>query len=203
MATIMPTPFPDTSASLLSTLRRQPGDPAAWGRFVETYGPRILVWCHRWGLQEADAHDVTQTVLLQFLRRAERFEYDDSRRFRGWLRALAHSTWREYQKRRRSWDRGIGGLNALRANWIEGHDDLARLIEEEYAREVLRRAMGRIRDRVELQTWEAFRLLNVEGLSGEEAAVRLGMRLGSAYAASAKVRRLIREELIREETAAP
>lgn len=199
----MPMLFPDTSKSLLLTLRRQPGDPIAWSRFVETYGPRILGWCRRWGLQEADAHDVTQTVLLQFLRRAERFEYDDSRRFRGWLRALAHSTWREFVKRRRSWHRGIGGQDTPRIDQAEAHDELARLIEEEYAREILRVAMGRIRRQVDSHTWEAFRLLNVEGLSGESVAARLGMRLGSAYAASAKVRRLIRQELIREESATP
>ena len=83
--------FPDTSASLLSTLRRQPGDPEAWSRFVQTYGPQILQWCRRWGLQDADAHDVAQSVLIHFLRRSVSFEYDDSRRFRGWLRSLAHS----------------------------------------------------------------------------------------------------------------
>jgi RNA polymerase sigma factor (sigma-70 family) len=200
----MPTSrFPDTSASLLSMLRRQPGDSEAWDRFVETYGPRILHWCRRWGLQDADAQDVTQTILLRFLRRAERFDYDHSRRFRGWLRALAHSTWHEFVKRRRDWNHGLGGDAAGRIDGIEARDQVADFIETEYAREVLRAAMDRVRDRVEPRTWEAFRLLNVEALSGEEAAARLGMKLGSAYAASAKVRRLIREELRREETRSP
>lgn len=89
------------------------------------------------------------------------------------------------------------------ATGSEGYDDLSRLIEAEYAREVLRVAMGRIRGRVEPHTWEAFRLLNVEGLSGKATAARLGMRLGSAYAASARVRRLVREDFIRQGTTSP
>jgi RNA polymerase sigma factor (sigma-70 family) len=192
-------PFPDTSASLLSALRRQPGNPEAWGRFVETYGPQILQWCRRWGLQDADAQDVTQTILLRFLRRAEKFDYDRSRRFRGWLRALAHSTWYEFVKRRREGNRGLGGDAEGPIGSIEARDAIADFIETEYAREVLRCAMERVRVRVEPRTWEAFRLLNIEMLSGEETATRLGMKLGSAFAASAKVRRLVREELEREE----
>ena len=166
--------FPETSASLLSTLRRRPGDPEAWARFVKTYGPRILQWCRRWGLQDADAHDVAQSIMIHFLRRSESFEYDDSRRFRGWLRALAHSTWRDFLKRRRRMNQGLGGEAAGRIDSIVARDDLADFIESEYARDVLRRAMDRVQVRVEPQTWEAFRLLNLEGLAGEEAAAGWG-----------------------------
>ena len=54
-----------TSPTLLGRLRCQPVDQAAWGEFVDRYGPRIYQWCRRWDLQEADAQDVTQTVLLR------------------------------------------------------------------------------------------------------------------------------------------
>jgi RNA polymerase sigma factor (sigma-70 family) len=192
--------FPDTSATLLSTLRRQPGDADAWARFVRTYGPRIHRWCQRWGLQEADAQDVTQSVLLGFLRRSGSFEYDHSRQFRGWLHAVAYSSWREVLKRRRRGDQGLGGDDAGRIEAVEARDDVADLIEAEYSQEMLRGAMEQVRARIEPRTWEAFRLLNIEGLSGQDAASRLGMKLGSAYAASAKVRRLLREALRNEES---
>jgi RNA polymerase sigma-70 factor (ECF subfamily) len=146
---------------------------------------------------------VTQAVLLRFLRRAENFEYDHSRRFRGWLRALAHSCWREFEKRQRACHPGAGGDEPACFDSIQARDDLNELIEAEYAREVLCSAMDRVSNRVEPRTWEVFRLLNVEGLSGEEAAARVGMKLGSAYAASAKVRRMIREELERAEPSVP
>src|SRR5262245_26472535 len=52
--------------SLLARLA-QPGpvDQTAWREFVEHYGPMIFKWCRRWNLQEADARDVTQQVLLK------------------------------------------------------------------------------------------------------------------------------------------
>jgi DNA-directed RNA polymerase specialized sigma24 family protein len=107
-------------------------------------------------------------------------------------------------KRRRNWNQGIGGEAAGgRFDSIAARNDLSDLIEREYAQERLRGAMERVRSRVEPQTWQAFLLLNMERLSGEEAAGRLGMRLGSTYAASSKVRRLIREEVLREEPVSP
>jgi hypothetical protein len=54
-----------TRLSLLSRLRKDPQDSSAWDEFVGRYGPRIEAWCRRWGLQEADVQDVTQTVLVR------------------------------------------------------------------------------------------------------------------------------------------
>ena len=54
-----------TRTSLLLRLRQAPPDQEAWAEFVDRYGPQIHGWCRRWGLQEADAQDVTQTVLLR------------------------------------------------------------------------------------------------------------------------------------------
>ena len=58
----------DTSASLLVQLQQVPADQAAWAAFVRRYGPLIHGWCRRWGLQEADALEVDQEVLLKLVR---------------------------------------------------------------------------------------------------------------------------------------
>ena len=75
-----------TSASLLNRLRRDPNDQSAWNEFVNRYGPRIHAWCRHWNLQEADAQDVTQIVLLQLAAKMRTFVYDPSRSFRAWLK---------------------------------------------------------------------------------------------------------------------
>ncbi len=54
-----------TSATLLAMLRQVPADQAAWARFADRYGRKIYGWCRRWNLQESDAEDVTQNVLLK------------------------------------------------------------------------------------------------------------------------------------------
>src|SRR5439155_5794867 len=79
-----------TRITLLGRLRRDPGDQEAWGEFVEQYGPKVFAWCRRWGLQEADAQDVTQDVLLKLARKMKDFTYDPSRSFRAWLKVLTN-----------------------------------------------------------------------------------------------------------------
>src|SRR5450631_546907 len=87
---------PSTSATLLGKLRRWPTDEAAWAKFAQRYGPKILSWCRRWGLQEADGLEVSQDVLLKLAQKMQSFNYDPSRSFRAWLKTLAHHAWRDF-----------------------------------------------------------------------------------------------------------
>jgi RNA polymerase sigma-70 factor (ECF subfamily) len=71
-----------TSESLLGRLHRNPGDPESWNEFVRRYGRRIYSWCRGWSLQDADAEDVTQNVLIEIARQMGTFTYDRTRSFR-------------------------------------------------------------------------------------------------------------------------
>lgn len=189
---------PLTSVTLLAQLRCPEGGALGWPRFVETYEPILLSWCRNKGMQEADAQDVAQEVLLIFARKVGRFTYDPARPFRGFLRTLMHEAWCDWAGRQRRWHRGSGDSAVLRElGTVVDRDALAARLEREFDQERLEQAMRRVRERIEPHTWDAFRLLALEGLSGEEAAGRLGMRRGSAYAARCKVQRLIRLELER------
>ncbi len=66
----------DTSMTLLERLQNNPGDPQAWGLFVERYQPRIRAWCLNWGLQATDADDVAQEVLVKLFAALRKFQYD-------------------------------------------------------------------------------------------------------------------------------
>ncbi|MDX2035819.1 MAG: sigma-70 family RNA polymerase sigma factor [Isosphaeraceae bacterium] len=185
-----------TSVSLLARLSAGVDDQDAWARFICIYGPPVLDWCRRHGLQDADARDVAQDVMTEISKEIARDRYDPSRSFRGWLRAIAHAAWCNWTERRKPWHIGSGDTGTLAI--MEGrpaHDELLVRIEAEYDLELLQTASRRVRERVETHTWEAFRLLAVEGLSGREAAERLGMKLGSVFAARSKVQRMLREEV--------
>jgi RNA polymerase sigma-70 factor (ECF subfamily) len=96
-----------TSASLLHRLQNDVSDEAAWKTFVERYGPRIYSWCRQWQLQDPDAQDVTQEVLLELVEKLRRFRYDPSRSFRAWLKTLVHHAWQDFlDRRRRAFDVG-------------------------------------------------------------------------------------------------
>jgi RNA polymerase sigma factor (sigma-70 family) len=185
-----------TSVTLLGRLRRDPNDQAAWSDFVTRYQPQILQWCHRWRLQESDAQDVTQAVLLKLSGLMANFAYDPSRSFRAWLKTLTHHAWHDLAAERNR--AGVGSGDSRMGEFfesLEAGDDLVRHIEEEFRRELMEQAMAMVRPRVAPQTWEAFRLTALEGCSGAAAAAQLDMKISRVYLAKSDVKQMIRREI--------
>lgn len=193
-----------TSASLLARLRDAPRDEVAWRQFIERYGGRIYGWCRHWNLQEADAQDVTQIVLLKLADKMQAFTYDPARSFRGWLRTVAHHAWSDFLGDRHRAGVGSGDTDVRRRlEAVEARDDLLRHLDEEFDRELLEHAMTRVRLRVQPHTWEAFRLLAVEGVSGADVARKLGLKVATVFVARSKVHKLLQEEIRRLEPSGP
>jgi RNA polymerase sigma-70 factor (ECF subfamily) len=181
---------------LLGRLRATPDDPVAWSEFVDVYGATVLGWCHRWGLQQSDAEDVTQNVLLKLSTHMRKFEYDPARGFRAWLKTVAVHELQAYVARQRKAVQGTGrDTIAQRLETIEAREDLARSLEEVFDQELLQQAAALVRDRVEARSWEAFQLLAVQGVSGAEAANRLGMTIAAVFMSRSRIQRMIREEI--------
>jgi RNA polymerase sigma-70 factor (ECF subfamily) len=184
-----------TSITLLARLQQTPSDQAAWAEFVERYGRRINGWCRQWGLQDADAQDVTQTVLLKLLRAVQTFRYDPAQKFRAWLKTVTHHAWQDLVRGRR---RAGAGDDPAAGDPLQTHaarDDLTARLEAAYEQELLDQALARVRPRVQPQTWDAFRLTAFDGLSGAEAAARLGMPVTSVYKAKSNVQKLLEAEV--------
>jgi RNA polymerase sigma factor (sigma-70 family) len=189
-----------TSSTLLGRLRRDPTDQQAWTVFVQRYGPKIYRWCRTWKLQEADAQDVTQNVLGRLAQKMGTFVYDPDRSFRGWLRTLTHHALSEFVADRQKRSRGKEDLTALsQLASVTARDDLVRGLGEEFDKELMEEAMSRVQLRVASHMWEAFRMTAMEGLSGAEVAVRLGMKVATVYTAKSKVNRLLQLEVQRLE----
>lgn len=193
-----------TSMTLLGRLRDSPTDQSAWAEFVERYGPRIAGWCRQWGLQAADAQDVSQSVLLAMSRQMSRFEHRRQGGFRGWLKTIAHRAWCDLLEQR---SRAGGGTadSAIRLllESVPARESFLDRLEELGRAEVLEMAMTAVRQRVQPQTWEAFRLTSLDGLSGAEAAERLGMKAGTVFVAGCRVEKMLREEICRLEGHGP
>jgi RNA polymerase sigma-70 factor (ECF subfamily) len=187
----------ETRLSLLVRLTRTgPGDERAWREFVDYYAPVIYRWCVRRGLQDNDAQDVTQQVLLLLATKLPAFTYDPSRSFRAWLRTLTHHAWADFLSARN------GPAGGHRAAWealttVEAREDLLRRIEDEFDLELLELAMAEVRARVEPATWEAFRLTALEGAPAAEVAVRLGKQVANVYVLRSNVQKLLRDEIAR------
>ena len=190
--------IPLTSTTLLRRLQHEPADQDAWAEFVRRYGPLVYRWCRRRRLQEADAEDVTQAVLVRLSARMRTFSYDPARSFRAYLRTLARYAWCDFLETRRQPGAGGGGSDLLGLlESVEAGEDLVRRLNEQFDQEVLAEAQTRVQQRVESHTWEAFGLTAVEGLSGAEAAARLGLKVATVYKAKSKVQQMLNEEVSR------
>jgi RNA polymerase sigma-70 factor (ECF subfamily) len=185
-----------TSPTLLGRLRQQPTDEAAWQEFVGRYAPKVHGWCRQWGLQDADAQDVTQIVLTRLAQRMQSFVYDPSRSFRGWLRTLAQHAWSDFVSAGQRSAKGSGDSETLASlHSVQARDDLLARLEAEFDQEVLAEATARVQLRVEPDSWEAFRLITLEGLTGSEAAQRLGKEVAAVFKARSRVQTLLRDEI--------
>jgi RNA polymerase sigma-70 factor (ECF subfamily) len=189
-----------TRVTLLGRLRHDPTNQAIWAEFVEHYGPRVFTWCRKWSLQEADAQDVTQNVLLKLADKMRTFHYDPSRSFRAWLKTLTHHAWSDYLESRQRPGLGSGDSRvADMLHSVEARADLVQHLEAEFDRELLEEAMARVRLRVAPQTWEAFRLTALEGLAGAAAAERIPMQVAQVFVAKRRVQKMLSAEVAKLE----
>jgi RNA polymerase sigma-70 factor (ECF subfamily) len=192
-----------TRITLLHRLNQNPADERSWSEFVRIYGPAICGWLVHFGLQEADAQDVTQNVLLRLTAKLPQFRYDPSRSFRGWLKTLTHHAWHDFVTEAGYRHRGSGDTSVLdQLQSVAAREDLAARVAATFDQELLEVALLRAKDRVAPNTWEAFRLTALDGLTPQDVADRLGVRVSQVYLAKHRVQKLVQQEIRASEDAA-
>lgn len=195
-----------TSTTLLQRLR-DVTDENAWNDFVDRYSPKVFEWCQQNSLQDSDAADVTQQVLLKLVTTMRTFAYDSQRgSFRGWLKTVTTNAVRDLgrQWQRRNIRATGDTVTAEQLNSIcdtNALNDLSARIEAQYREELLSEAESRVRTRVNSDTWEAWRLTAVEQLAAPEVAQRIGKSVSEVYVAKSRVNKMMREEVQRMEQA--
>ena len=185
--------LPNTRFSLLRRLG-EPDDSAAWSEFCEIYEPAIRRIAVRYGLQDADAREVTQEVLLTISRKISSFDVCGHGRFRAWLATIARNTTIDLlRKNKRS--RCGGSSVQRRLAGICEETGMQSIFDIEAEREVFAWAASRVQRTVEPATWQAFWMTAVSGESAEAASASLGMSLGAVYVARcrtlAKIKKLV------------
>jgi RNA polymerase sigma-70 factor (ECF subfamily) len=184
----------DTSLTLLERLQKNPEDPQAWKLFIERYQPRIRRWCVYWGLQDADADDVAQEVLVKLFGALRKFQYDPSGSFRAWLKTVTQHAWSDFVATRHR-DPGQTSRIDTIADSAEAQSDLERQLEDAFDRELLEVAIHRVKGRIKPSTWDAFQLTAIEGLSGTTAARKLGLPVGHVFVAKHRVQKMLQDEV--------
>lgn len=185
---------PTTRPSVLIRLR-DAADADAWRLFLTTYGPLLHGYCRRRGLQDADAADVAQDVLLKVVRALRTFAYDPTRgRFRDWLGTVTrHQVGRFFARRARG-DDAVGG---------DDDERFARLPAEAdpewsgvFNAHLLRTALARVRPHFEEATWLAFSAVWIDQRPAGEVAAELGLPIEQVYVAKSRVVKRLREAVL-------
>jgi RNA polymerase sigma-70 factor (ECF subfamily) len=188
--------LPETHYSLLARLV-EPGDAAAWSEFTSIYEEAILRYSRNRGLQEADAQEVVQHVLLA-VHQAIGDWHPTGRpgSFRAWLARTAHHVCSSTLRDRQKCDRATGGTSVvLRLGEIEDRNSAVGNEDRDWQQWAFCWAAGQVQREVAPATWRAFWLTAVDGLSPGEVAAQLGIKTGSVYASKCRVLARIRERL--------
>ncbi len=179
---------PVTQPSLLLGLRKR-SDHECWSRFVELYAPLVHGFLRKHGVQDADAADLTQQVLMSVSGAISSFEYDPSSgSFRAWLFTIVQNRLCDFW-RRNEVNCGEGGTAAyVRLNEqpeaTNGHTEEW---DQAYERHLFQIAASQVRKDFQETTWLAFWQTAVEGCSPNEVADSLGTSVATVYMSKRRV----------------
>jgi RNA polymerase sigma-70 factor (ECF subfamily) len=164
----------ETRLSLLQRLRT-PGDGAAWADFVKMYEPLLTSYVRKKGVPEHDVSDVVQTIYVSLLRAMPTFKLDKGRgKFRSWLYQVTVNAVTDRARRRHRRSREVGwGENVPEPATFDPSPDAE--WEKAYRERMFHVALEQVRTSTNATTWACFQRYLLEGRTGEDVAVELGM----------------------------
>lgn len=184
---------PETRDSLLIRIRN-PQDRDAWDQFARIYRPVVYRLTRLRGLQDADAEDLAQNVLMAVAKAIPDWQRSDPNTlFRHWLRRVAKNAIVNALSRQPK-DRAGGGTTAMELLKMQqdNSDESSVEVDLEYRRQLYRRAAEIVRSRADEVTWLAFSLTMVDGQTIAETARQLDRSEGMVYAARSRIIRRLR-----------
>ncbi|MBM4072985.1 MAG: sigma-70 family RNA polymerase sigma factor [Planctomycetes bacterium] len=184
----------DTPHSLLEQLQQRP-DKEAWAQFAQLYYPVLVFltrrsrWARQFAIDDNDAEDLVQDVLVNLLKNLARYRRQPGKRFRSWLATLLHHAWCNRLRRENRY--ATLGEESLAA--LEAADNESFLGDGEYRRALVQQAMEIVRPEFQESTWTAFTMHKLNGESAAQVATRLETTPGAVYAAAFRVLARLRE----------
>ncbi len=185
--------FPETRNSLLLKLR-DPADSESWQEFVAVYRPVVYRMARRRGMQDADAQDLAQSVLISVADSVDRWETDPRRaKFRTWLSRVVRNAIVDAFRLNRS-DVGKGGTTEL-TRLEQQPEPKEDEIDGEHRRELFRWAARQVRWEFAEESWLAFWQTTVEAKPVQEVAAKLRKSPGAIYIARSRIMRRLQERV--------
>lgn len=185
-----------TRATLLERLR-DGADALAWRDFFERYGPAMYGFARRHGCSDETAQDVVQEAMVAVFENRQVFRYDPSRgRYRNWLCTVVRQKIAALRRRQAHEARGRG------AEGSEGPPESFPIAEGDapdaaweavFEKSLLLALLEVVRQEVTPETYQAFELTALHGVSGADAAALTGLSRNAVYLARQRVLRRLCE----------
>jgi RNA polymerase sigma-70 factor (ECF subfamily) len=207
-------PLP-TRASLLKRLRDS-NDAQSWEEFHRIYCGLLTGVARRAGLNEHEADETVQEIMIAVSRKLPEFRYDPQKdSFKGWLLQIAR--WKiSDQMRNRPQEPPAGSV----ANWGDDETrtgtkllacandlpsraisdparDFDAIWESEWQQHLLMRALASVKRRARPAQYAIYHLHVLEELPVESVCRVLGVNSAQVYLAKHRVGSLIKKELLR------
>lgn len=187
----------ETRASLLLRIR-DPNDRESWNEFAKIYRPAIIRTAKVRGLQNADAEDLAQQVLISVANSIKHWKQDPQSNkratFRTWLyQVTRNAVINALTRRAPDAASGNSKVNEMLNQRPVSVGDNSSQLTIEIRRETFRYAANQIREDFQSGTWQAFWLTAVDGHSIETAAEELNKSHGAIYAARSRVMKRLKE----------
>lgn len=181
-----------TRATLLERLR-DADDVMAWEEFFQVYAAPLYAYARHRGCDDATAEEMVQEVMLAVFEHRDVFRYNRERgRFRDWLGTVLRHKLAAHRRRPGERVRASGADNVLRevaADEAPGDEVWVAVFE----RALLAAILDVVRRESNPRTYQAFELVELEGLSGAEAARLTGLSRNAVYLARQRVLRRLEE----------
>jgi RNA polymerase sigma factor (sigma-70 family) len=196
----MTTPdFEPTRVTLLERLRTGK-DQTAWLEFESTYRAFIFSLILRMGIPNADAEDISQTVLTKVWQKIEDFEYNRNRgKFHNWLAAMTRNTVKDFFRTKKNF---ITGRDAV--EYKETYDtieqqvlpDIEHLAREEWILHITNLAWDNIKNDLHENKRDVFKYVSQE-IANADIAKKIGISETSVRVYKADVFEKMRTEINR------
>lgn len=186
---------PETRASLILRLPST-GDADAWKEFTAMYEPFVYRFALRGGLQDADARELVQDVMLSVARAVGRWKPDHARaRFRTWLFRIARNQLLDVLAKHQRQITATGGTGVFDALNQQTAADPKHQLQLEHRRALFRWAADRVKRTIKETTWQAFWRTAVEERDADAVAKELNLTTGAVYIARSRVLARMRDEV--------
>jgi len=157
------------------------------------FSPLLYEWARRLVPGEVEAADLVQDVFLRLVRALPQFQHNARGSFRGWLYTMLRNCWRDQARRLKP--PATPGADALEAQPDPRGDPADEFAEADYREHLTRRTLQILKSDFQPATWQAFWDCLIEERPAAQVAQALGLSVEAVYAAVARVRRRLRQEL--------